>query len=59
MDDVERVRAGSESPEARIAATADAQFGVFSRRHELDAVSVEHERGYPGRSRLRRAIMPG
>jgi very-short-patch-repair endonuclease len=37
MDDVERVRAGSESPEARIAATADAQFGVFSRRQALDA----------------------
>jgi hypothetical protein len=37
MDDVQRVRAGSESPEARIAATADAQFGVFSRRQALDA----------------------
>ena len=37
MDDVERVRAGNESPEARIAAIAEAQFGVFSRPQALDA----------------------
>jgi very-short-patch-repair endonuclease len=37
MDDVERVRMGNESPEAAIAAIADRQFGVFSRRQALGA----------------------
>jgi len=60
MDDVERVRAGNESPEARIAATADAQLGAFSRRQALDArFRWSMSAGTRPIASARRAIMPG
>lgn len=37
MDDIRRVQLGNESADARIAAIADAQFGVFSRAQASDA----------------------
>lgn len=43
MDDIRCVQSGNESAEARIAAIADAQFGVFGRPQALDAGFSERQ----------------
>jgi very-short-patch-repair endonuclease len=43
MDDVRRVQSANESADARIAAVADSQFGVFGRRQALDAGFSERQ----------------